>query len=308
MSDTEDKIKAKRRITRSKMKKEVCSRELTDEEFEERKESNKDKISSVANKRSDIVPASVDSDGNLIDSFYGDEKSEVILEEIDPFDDPLISIDILPREEITRAQERLFNDMSEKAFRLGMYKMSPDLIELNKQMNSRMRYEVYNSDGTLALESTTRWNKFLNALEITGSVRKACKEANISINHYYRRYNTSERFRRICKEVSENSIQLLKDEALRRAVDGVREPVWYKGKIVGEKLSYSDSLLLALLKSKDPAFKEEIKNVNINQAASVVDPTPQDNFSALRKLLEEDNPEANIDYVQEDEESDETDE
>ena len=51
---------------------------------------------------------------------------------------------------------------------------------------------------------------------------------------------------------------MLEDEAVRRAVDGVRKPIFYKGKpirICGEivyETEYSDALLIQLLKAYNP--------------------------------------------------------
>lgn len=48
----------------------------------------------------------------------------------------------------------------------------------------------------------------------------------------------------------------LEAEAWRRAHDGVLEPVYYKGKIVGYKTNYSDSLIMFLLRKLDPAYRD----------------------------------------------------
>lgn len=48
----------------------------------------------------------------------------------------------------------------------------------------------------------------------------------------------------------------LESEAIRRAVEGVDEDVWYKGLIVGEKKSYSDSLLAKLLEANLQSYKK----------------------------------------------------
>ena len=48
------------------------------------------------------------------------------------------------------------------------------------------------------------------------------------------------------------AMRSLEDEAVRRAHDGIRKPVWYKGRIVGYETEYPDALLLALLKAGNP--------------------------------------------------------
>lgn len=218
-------------------------------------------------------------------------------EEIDPFDDPVYCVEVIPSEDLTAAQAKEMQNAADKALRLGVFKLSKEIIELNERVRNRYKYEVYNPDGTLALEATTRWNKFLNVLEKVGIIAEACRQTKISISSYYAKYNKSEKFRRVVDEAMMNSTQILKDEAMKRAVYGVEKPVWYKGVRVGTDKVYSDSLLLALLKSRDPSFKEEVKNININ--STVVDPTPADNFESMRKLLSQDYPEAEITYDEE---------
>jgi len=47
------------------------------------------------------------------------------------------------------------------------------------------------------------------------------------------------------------------------AHEGLRKPVWYKGKIVGYETEYSDTLLLAVLKANNPdKFRDRIEQVN----------------------------------------------
>jgi hypothetical protein len=54
------------------------------------------------------------------------------------------------------------------------------------------------------------------------------------------------------KEAVEAGIDLLEEEAIRRARDGVLRPVFYKGKVIGHVREYSDQLLMLLLIGKRP--------------------------------------------------------
>lgn len=51
---------------------------------------------------------------------------------------------------------------------------------------------------------------------------------------------------------TEAGADALEDEALRRAVDGVNEPVFYRGERIGTARKYSGTLLMFLLKSRRP--------------------------------------------------------
>jgi len=63
-----------------------------------------------------------------------------------------------------------------------------------------------------------------------------------------------EEFAERWRDAVEEGIDKLEDEAIRRARDGVKRPVFYMGNIVGYVQEYSDSLLKFLLEAKRPAF------------------------------------------------------
>jgi hypothetical protein len=58
----------------------------------------------------------------------------------------------------------------------------------------------------------------------------------------------SEAYRAAFEFAEIRATRTLEDEAVRRAHEGVRKAVRYKGKVVGTETEYSDMLLLALLK------------------------------------------------------------
>lgn len=49
----------------------------------------------------------------------------------------------------------------------------------------------------------------------------------------------------------------LESEAIRRAVTGVEEDVWYKGESVGTKIVYSDGLLTKIMEAKLPEYSKK---------------------------------------------------
>ena len=51
-------------------------------------------------------------------------------------------------------------------------------------------------------------------------------------------------------EALERGLDALEDEIMRRAKDGVGEPIYYRGAVVGETRRYSDTLAMFILKSK----------------------------------------------------------
>ena len=57
----------------------------------------------------------------------------------------------------------------------------------------------------------------------------------------------------------EAGTEVLEDEALRRARDGTDKPIYQGGKKVGSVREYSDTLLIFLLKARNPAkYRERI--------------------------------------------------
>jgi hypothetical protein len=74
--------------------------------------------------------------------------------------------------------------------------------------------------------------------------------------------DNDEEFAERWKDAIEEGIDRLEDEAIRRARDGVKRPVFYMGQVVGYVQEYSDSLLRFLLEAKRPAVYR-VRNVNV---------------------------------------------
>lgn len=91
---------------------------------------------------------------------------------------------------------------------------------------------------------------------VTGAARVADRHYRTMI-----RYRSEDpKFAAAWLEAVEKGTDALVDEAKRRATDGVDEPVYYKGKVVGTVRRYSDLLLMFLLKSRRPdIFRDNVK-------------------------------------------------
>ena len=99
--------------------------------------------------------------------------------------------------------------------------------------------------------------QFLQALADSGSVTAAVATAGTSRTRVYELRKTDAAFAAAWDEAEEIAIDRLKDEARRRAIEGVAEPLVSAGKLVrGDDdqpimvQRYSDNLLLALLKAR----------------------------------------------------------
>jgi hypothetical protein len=99
------------------------------------------------------------------------------------------------------------------------------------------------------------WQKaFLAALEETAIVSKAAKKAKITRSAVYVARNQDEEFAKAWDTALELGIATLEDEAIRRARDGVLDPVYQGGERVGSIRKYSDTLLIFLLKTRKPGI------------------------------------------------------
>ena len=104
-----------------------------------------------------------------------------------------------------------------------------------------------------------RRERFLQALANTGSVTAAIAVAGSSRSRVYALQRADLAFAAAWQEAEEIATDRLEEEARRRAVDGVPEPLVSAGKLVrdddGQPIAvrrYSDHLLLALLKAHRP--------------------------------------------------------
>ena len=81
--------------------------------------------------------------------------------------------------------------------------------------------------------------------------------AGIGRRTAYNWLEQDEQFQKLYAEAHEDALDLLEEEARRRGVDGVLEPVFQGGKKVGSIRKYSDNMLALLLKRKRPdTFRE----------------------------------------------------
>ena len=98
---------------------------------------------------------------------------------------------------------------------------------------------------------------FLALLAEGHTVKYSAKEAGVAWCVIFARRNNDPVFAEQWEEALERGTQVLEEEARRRAVKGLTEPVFYKGEICGEVQRYSDVLLIFLLKARRPEVYRE---------------------------------------------------
>jgi Bacteriophage Sf6, terminase small subunit-like len=94
--------------------------------------------------------------------------------------------------------------------------------------------------------------KFLESLSQGASVAAAAKDAGYGRQHLYEWREADPELAAAWDNALEAGTDLLEDEALRRAKDGVDEPRFYEGEVCGHVRKYSDTLLIFLLKARRP--------------------------------------------------------
>ena len=89
------------------------------------------------------------------------------------------------------------------------------------------------------------WEKaFLTALEKTGVVGWAAKAAGVGRRTVYDHKHADPDFAKRWEEALDTAEDNLLGEVIRRAVEGEKVPVYYKGKVVGHTTRKSDTLLM----------------------------------------------------------------
>lgn len=100
---------------------------------------------------------------------------------------------------------------------------------------------------------------FLEQFGTLGTVTHAARAANVPRRTVYDWLERDAQFRLDFAEAEQEALDSLEQEAVRRARDGVEEPVYQGGSLIGTVRKYSDTLLIFLLKGGRPSkFRERV--------------------------------------------------
>lgn len=111
--------------------------------------------------------------------------------------------------------------------------------------------------------------EFLKHLRKTGNATASARAVGLSRARAYTLKYQDEKFSKAWDDAIEESIDLLLEEARRRAEDGTLKPVFYKGAKVGAIREYSDLLLIFLIKGKRPEYATERRELSGREGGSI---------------------------------------
>ncbi len=103
---------------------------------------------------------------------------------------------------------------------------------------------------------------FFGVLRAGGSVSKAASAAGVGRTAVYQWRRSDPEFKAAWDDAVETGTDALEDEAFRRAFEGVEEPVFYQGDVVGHVRRYSDTMLIVMLKARRPEKYKEHRHVS----------------------------------------------
>ena len=110
---------------------------------------------------------------------------------------------------------------------------------------------------------------FINMLSEIPNITAVCKLLRVGYTAVNGARKKDPKFDSSVKEAIECGYDMLEEEARRRAVDGVLEPVFFRGEEVGSIRRYSDQLLSQLLKGYRPKKFNPGANVSIDSGEKV---------------------------------------
>lgn len=110
-----------------------------------------------------------------------------------------------------------------------------------------------------AWEESVKLVAVIKALARRGNVTEALRAAKAGRGWVYGWRQRDAEFHDAFEDARACGIEVLKDEAHRRAYAGILEPVFYQGDECARVRKYSDTLLMFLIKQADPTYREHFQ-------------------------------------------------
>jgi hypothetical protein len=127
--------------------------------------------------------------------------------------------------------------------------------------------------------------RFLESLARNCNVTVSCEMAGLARETAYFWKRVDYAFSVAWDEALERGLDALEDEVMRRAKEGVEEPIFYQGGVVGTTRRYSDVLAMFLLKSKRRDVFGERREITANQ--NILSMSPEQRDRMVQQFLED---------------------
>ncbi len=103
--------------------------------------------------------------------------------------------------------------------------------------------------------------RFLKCFEACASITQAARWAKTVRQMHYDWMEADPEYAAAFRLAEPRANRTLEDEAVRRAHQGIKKAIRYKGKIIAYDREYSDTLLLALIRAGNPEkYRERFDN------------------------------------------------
>jgi hypothetical protein len=129
--------------------------------------------------------------------------------------------------------------------------------------------------------------RFFSTLATGASVHVALEASGYRRRSVYEWRAADPDFAQRWEEAREHAIELMEMEADRRGVEGVLEPVYYKGDEVGEIRKFSDTLLIFRLKALSPdKYRDNQRTEVVGPNGGPVEVNMPDLIDKLKKMAD----------------------
>ena len=115
--------------------------------------------------------------------------------------------------------------------------------------------------------------KFIDAIREHRSITKACEAVGKGRTTVYRWRNDDSEFQEEWDEAVETNVDDLEAGAMKRAIEGWLEPVYFKGKPVGVVRKFSNALTIFMLKKNRKKMYDDIGLEHMDQQETIADET-----------------------------------
>jgi hypothetical protein len=133
--------------------------------------------------------------------------------------------------------------------------------------------------------------RFLEVYARVGNIGEACRQANIGRATHYE-WLADPEYRAAFETAKEEACDSLVEEARRRAHEGVEEPVYWQGAVVGTTRRYSDNLLMFLIKGQRPeVYRDQWKGELTHTGVMAISRGPDlsqlsdEQYNSLKQVL-----------------------